>query len=64
MKVIGNLFTGVIITAPFWGRAADTFGRKPVLLFTSLASGVIGLTAAFMPGILSFAICKLLGSLL
>ncbi|XP_045449416.1 organic cation/carnitine transporter 7-like [Melitaea cinxia] len=54
---------GVIITAPFWGRAADTFGRKPVLLFTSLASGVICLTAAFMPGLLSFAICKLLGSL-
>ncbi|CAH2085863.1 unnamed protein product [Euphydryas editha] len=54
---------GVIITAPFWGRAADTFGRKPVLLFTSLVSGIICLTAAFMPGLLSFALCKLLGSL-
>ncbi|XP_023941002.1 putative transporter svop-1 isoform X2 [Bicyclus anynana] len=54
---------GVIVTAPFWGRAADTFGRKPVLLFSTAVSGVIALVAAFMPSLLSFALCKFLGSL-
>ncbi|XP_050349591.1 putative transporter svop-1 [Nymphalis io] len=54
---------GVIITAPFWGRAADTFGRKPVLLFSTSVSGIIGLIAAFMPSLLSFGLCKFLGSL-
>ncbi|XP_050678023.1 uncharacterized protein LOC126974544 isoform X2 [Leptidea sinapis] len=54
---------GVILTAPFWGPTADALGRKPVLLVSTLLSGVIGLIAAFMPNLLSFALCKFVGSL-
>ncbi|XP_034828591.2 synaptic vesicle glycoprotein 2C-like [Maniola hyperantus] len=54
---------GVILTAPFWGRAADTFGRKPVLLLSTAVAGVIALLASFMPNLLSFALCKFAGSL-
>ncbi|XP_049870511.1 synaptic vesicle glycoprotein 2A-like [Pectinophora gossypiella] len=54
---------GVILTAPLWGRAADTLGRKPALLTSSAAAGVIGLTASLMPGLRSYALCKLAGSL-
>ncbi|CAH2269733.1 jg18951 [Pararge aegeria aegeria] len=55
---------GVILTAPFWGRAADTFGRKPVLLLSTAVAGVIALASSFMPNLLSFALCKFAGSLL
>lgn len=43
---MGTLITGwavaQLITAPFWGRIADTWGRKPVLLF-----GLFGFSVAF-----------------
>ncbi|XP_063374319.1 uncharacterized protein LOC134662009 [Cydia amplana] len=54
---------GVILTAPFWGRAADNFGRKPVLLGSAAASGAIGFAAAFMPNLITFALCKFAASL-
>ncbi|KAJ0177600.1 hypothetical protein K1T71_006473 [Dendrolimus kikuchii] len=54
---------GVIITAPFWGRAADSHGRKPVLLLSTAAAGLMGFLAAFMPNLLSFALCKFAESL-
>ncbi|XP_013192844.2 synaptic vesicle 2-related protein [Amyelois transitella] len=54
---------GIILTAPMWGRAADTLGRKPVLQFSSAMAGTICLLAAFMPNLSSFAICKFAGSL-
>ncbi|XP_072949835.1 uncharacterized protein [Epargyreus clarus] len=53
---------GVILSAPFWGRAADTVGRKPILLACSAAAGCFGLLAAFTPNLLTFALCKLAGS--
>ncbi|PWA12283.1 MFS transporter [Pueribacillus theae] len=43
---MGSLITGwalaQLITAPLWGRLADTWGRKPVLIF-----GLLGFTVAF-----------------
>ncbi|CAH3937117.1 unnamed protein product [Pieris brassicae] len=54
---------GIILTAPFWGPIADAMGRKPVLIVSTLLSGVIGLIAAFMPNLTSFALCKFAGSL-
>ncbi|XP_030023105.2 synaptic vesicle glycoprotein 2B [Manduca sexta] len=54
---------GVIMTAALWGRAADTLGRKPVLIISSAMSGLLGLAAAFMPNLLGFALFKLAGSL-
>ncbi|XP_030023109.2 synaptic vesicle glycoprotein 2C-like [Manduca sexta] len=54
---------GVILTATLWGRAADTLGRKPVLIISSAMSGLLGLAAAFMPTLLGFALLKLAGSL-
>ncbi|CAH2040159.1 unnamed protein product, partial [Iphiclides podalirius] len=53
---------GVILTAPLWGRAADSLGRKPVLLLSSAIAGFLGFTAAFMPSLVTFALCKLAGS--
>ncbi|CAG4933577.1 unnamed protein product [Parnassius apollo] len=54
---------GVILTAPLWGRAADSLGRKPVLLLSSAFAGFFGFIASFMPSLLTFALCKLAGSL-
>ncbi|XP_049870530.1 uncharacterized protein LOC126369966 [Pectinophora gossypiella] len=54
---------GIILTAPLWGGVADHFGRKPTLLFCSAACGVVSFVAAFMPNLLSFALCKLAGAL-
>ncbi|XP_073952713.1 putative transporter SVOPL isoform X1 [Choristoneura fumiferana] len=54
---------GVILTAPFWGRAADSLGRKPVLLCSAAASGVLGFAASVMPNLVTFALCKLAASL-
>ncbi|VVD01479.1 unnamed protein product [Leptidea sinapis] len=50
---------GIIASIP----NIDALGRKPVLLVSTLLSGVIGLIAAFMPNLLSFALCKFVGSL-
>ncbi|XP_045496513.1 organic cation/carnitine transporter 7-like [Colias croceus] len=54
---------GIILTAPFWGPTADALGRKPVLIVSTLLSGLIGLLAAFMPSLLTYALCKFIGSL-
>ncbi|KAJ2947317.1 hypothetical protein O0L34_g17030 [Tuta absoluta] len=54
---------GIILTAPFWGRAADHFGRKPILLISSAACGTINLLSAFMPNLISYGICKFAGAL-
>ncbi|XP_068622823.1 synaptic vesicle 2-related protein-like [Battus philenor] len=53
---------GIILTAALWGRAADALGRKPVLLLSSALAGFLGFIAAFMPTLLTFALCKLAGS--
>ncbi|XP_035440966.2 uncharacterized protein LOC118269771 isoform X1 [Spodoptera frugiperda] len=54
---------GIILTAPFWGRAADSLGRKPVLLGSLIVSGVTAFIAAFMPSLITFALFKLASSL-
>ncbi|XP_075976391.1 putative transporter svop-1 [Anticarsia gemmatalis] len=54
---------GVILTAPFWGRAADNLGRKPVLLGSLAVSGAMAFIAAFMPNLVSFAVFKFACSL-
>ncbi|CAK1543794.1 unnamed protein product [Leptosia nina] len=54
---------GIILTAPFWGPVADALGRKPVLIVSTMLSGIISLLAAFMPNLLTFSLCKLAGSL-
>ncbi|KAL0831766.1 hypothetical protein ABMA28_001305 [Loxostege sticticalis] len=54
---------GVILTAPLWGWAADSLGRKPVLLASCVISGAIGLAAAFATTLSGYAICKFLASL-
>ncbi|CAG9580140.1 unnamed protein product [Danaus chrysippus] len=55
--------SGVILTAPVWGRAADALGRKPVLLFSTAVSGTLALVAAFMPNLIGFALFKFASSL-
>ncbi|KAH9628099.1 hypothetical protein HF086_018315 [Spodoptera exigua] len=54
---------GIILTAPFWGRAADSMGRKPVLLGSLIVSGATAFIAAFMPSLVTFALFKLASSL-
>ncbi|RVE44300.1 hypothetical protein evm_011024 [Chilo suppressalis] len=54
---------GVILTAPLWGWAADSMGRKPVLLFTSAVAGTVSLAAAFTSSLAGFTICKFIASL-
>ncbi|KAJ8724629.1 hypothetical protein PYW08_016103 [Mythimna loreyi] len=54
---------GIILTAPFWGRASDSLGRKPVLLGSLAAAGAMAFIAAFMPSLITFAILKFACSL-
>ncbi|XP_026330457.1 synaptic vesicle glycoprotein 2C-like [Hyposmocoma kahamanoa] len=54
---------GIILTAAFWGRMADNYGRKPILLLACMAAGLFCFIAAFMPNLVSFAICKFFASL-
>ncbi|XP_013166721.1 PREDICTED: synaptic vesicle glycoprotein 2C-like [Papilio xuthus] len=61
MASIPNI--GVILTAPLWGRAADNLGRRPILLLSTMFAGLFGFIASFMPTLLSFALCKLAGSI-
>ncbi|CAD0200207.1 unnamed protein product [Chrysodeixis includens] len=54
---------GVILTAPFWGRASDSLGRKPILLGSLAGAGVMTFVASFMPSLVTFALFKFACSL-
>ncbi|XP_063827093.1 synaptic vesicle glycoprotein 2B-like [Ostrinia nubilalis] len=54
---------GVILTAPLWGWAADSLGRKPVLLVSCIIAGALGLVAAFASTLTGYAGCKFAASL-
>ncbi|XP_026727167.1 synaptic vesicle glycoprotein 2A-like isoform X2 [Trichoplusia ni] len=54
---------GIILTAPFWGRASDSLGRKPILLGSLTGAGVMSFVASFMPSLVTFALFKFACSL-
>ncbi|OWR46513.1 hypothetical protein KGM_200486 [Danaus plexippus plexippus] len=62
--VIGSIpYIGVVVTSFVWGYLTDTRGRKYMVIYSSLAAGIFGLAASFMPEIISFTIFKFLSSL-
>ncbi|XP_063893602.1 synaptic vesicle glycoprotein 2B [Helicoverpa armigera] len=56
-------YIGIVATSFPWGYLVDTRGRKRVVIYASLLAGVFGMTAAFMPNLISFAACKFVTSL-
>lgn len=56
-------YIGIVVTSFPWGYLVDTRGRKMVVIYASLLAGVFGITAGFMPNLISFAACKFLTSL-
>ena len=49
--LLSATFAGMLIGAPFWGRQADVYGRRPVFLITVLAGVIFGLVGAMAPNI-------------
>lgn len=49
--LLSATFAGMLIGAPFWGRQADVYGRRPVFLFTVLMGVLFGLVGAMAPNI-------------
>ncbi|WP_371809917.1 MFS transporter [Deinococcus sp. JMULE3] len=49
--LLSATFLGMLLGAPFWGRQADVYGRRPVFLFTVLAGVIFGLVGAMAPNI-------------
>ncbi|CAG9578976.1 unnamed protein product [Danaus chrysippus] len=62
--VIGSIpYIGVVVTSFVWGYLTDTRGRKYMVIYSSLAAGIFGLAASFMPELISFTLFKFLSSL-
>lgn len=49
--LLSATFAGMLVGAPFWGRQADVYGRRPVFLITVLAGVIFGLVGAMAPNI-------------
>jgi MFS family permease len=61
--IVGLYALGQFLATPFWGRASDRFGRKP-LLIASLAGACVGhLIVAFAPNLAVLAFGRLLTGL-
>ncbi|XP_026732604.1 synaptic vesicle glycoprotein 2C-like [Trichoplusia ni] len=56
-------YIGIVITSFPWGYLVDTRGRKKVVIYSSLAAGLFGIASAFMPNLITFALCKFLTAL-
>ena len=44
-----NFFAGMTLSSTFWGTLADKFGRKPILVVTSVFLCYFGILTAFSP---------------
>lgn len=56
-------YIGIVITSFPWGYLVDTQGRKKALIYSSLIAGGFCILSAFMPNLITFALCKFLTSL-
>ncbi|KAH8383934.1 hypothetical protein KR009_011379 [Drosophila setifemur] len=42
-------FVGIFFSSYFWGYLSDTVGRRPVLIYTTIAGNVLSLCSIFIP---------------
>ncbi|KPJ06946.1 Synaptic vesicle glycoprotein 2A [Papilio machaon] len=56
-------YIGILASSFPWGYLIDTWGRKRALVYSSLFAGIFSIISAFMPNLITFAVCKLLSSL-
>nr|BAK96180.1 prostaglandin transporter OAT-PG [Rattus norvegicus] len=53
---------GHFVAAPFCGIISDRFGRKPLLMYCSLAYGILGTCCAFVPNFSLYCVLRFLSS--
>jgi len=58
------MIIGVMIGAMFFSMLSDTFGRKPVFLFSSWAMVVVGTVTSFVRNYYFFAVLRFLAGML
>ncbi|CAB3236606.1 unnamed protein product [Arctia plantaginis] len=56
-------YLGMLITSFPWGFLVDTRGRKKMLIYSSIAVGILSILSGLMPNLPSFVVCKFLSSL-
>ncbi|XP_028623480.1 solute carrier family 22 member 22-like [Grammomys surdaster] len=52
--------TGHLVAGPLCGFISDRFGRKPLLMFCSLAYGILGTCCAFAPNFFFYCVLRFL----
>ena len=60
----GATFLGTAITAPFWGRLADRYGRKPMLMRAAISMAVLMSLIGMVHTITQLVLLRLLAGLL
>nr|XP_045624751.1 organic cation transporter protein-like [Procambarus clarkii] len=51
-------FLGSLLITPFFGWAADKWGRLPIIVFTNVLGGVAGVISAFCTSFVTFAVSR------
>ena len=58
--LMGIVAFGQMTTAPWWGRLSDRIGRKPVMIYSQMVSGLAFLTFAFANSVWLLLLCRFL----
>lgn len=57
--VVSSFTVAQLISAPFWGRISDRYGRRPVMLIATVASGAAYLLFGFADGLILLLVSRI-----
>ncbi|XP_061393536.1 synaptic vesicle glycoprotein 2C-like, partial [Musca vetustissima] len=53
-----NVFSGILCSSYIWGYLCDMYGRKPILMYTTLIGNLVSLASIFVPNFWLFVFLR------